>query len=363
MRIRRHAILVAALVLVLLSSACASGGAKGAASGGAGEGGKASVVPAAFKGDGANAVELAVKADGGKVAVRSGNATAGIVVPGGAAPVGATWTIVPLTAAAAGAKKPLCPGVYVDTSAGKPTKPCLLAFAIPGRAPAGACIVKLSDDGSGSQIVATTRSEIPHYTILSAEVDGFSAYTTSEEDKAAADKAFQDREKARGKQVDWTIKAGGTETQKVEGWTFNYELDFFASGGGVGMGGTYKGHSSLSIDGTYKGPASIIKSFGTVKGIGRDQNLTFNLIDVPLANLVTGEDVEMPPSGQGTMKLDGMGSLDISAVGPNVRGRYNKNNVKGSDGVPFTILVKGDDVQIEIPKCGIFPGKILRTSK
>ncbi len=63
------------------------------------------------------------------------------------------------------------------------------------------------------------------------------------------------------------------------------------------------------------------------------------------------------------MKLDGMGSLDIAAIGPTVSGKYDKNNAKGSGSVPFTITVKGEDVQIEIPKVGIFPGKILRTGK
>jgi hypothetical protein len=60
--------------------------------------------------------------------------------------------------------------------------------------------------------------------------------------------------------------------------------------------------------------------------------------------------------------MKGMASLGIVAVGPTASGSYNKS-VKAGDPVPFTILVKGEDVQIEIPEVGIFPGKILRTTK
>jgi hypothetical protein len=362
------------LVAAFLAVACAvaliagcSGGSGGGAAGTKGAGGASSApagVPAVFKTDPAAAARLTVGSSGGGAAVRLGEATAAVLVPAGAAADGAVWTITPLTEAPSGVKKPLSTGVYVDASSAPPSKPCLIGFALPGNAPKNATIVRISDDGKSTEIVPTNRITAGGRTLLTASVDGFSPYTTSEEDKAAIDKAFVDRAKARGKQVDFTIKAGGKEAQTNEGWTFNYEFDLFASGGGVDVGGLYKGHAMLSVDGKYKGPASIVKSFGKLSGIGRDQNLQFWIVDASLADLLTGESVGDPTvAGAGTMNLKGMGSLDISAVGPTARGRYNKNNVKGSGGVPFTILVNGDDVQIEIPKVGIFPGKILRTTK
>ena len=50
-------------------------------------------------------------------------------------------------------------------------------------------------------------------------------------------------------------------------------------------------------------------------------------------------------------------------MAPNVQGQYDKNNVQGADAVPFRIEVAGEDVKIYIDKVGIFPGKILRTTK
>jgi hypothetical protein len=287
-----------------------------------------------------------------------------VLVPAGAAADGAVWTLTPLVEAPSGVKKPLSTGVYVDTSKAPPSKPCIIGFALPGNAPKNATIVRVSEDGQSTEIVPTNRITTGGRTLLTAAVDGFSPYTTSEEDKAAIDKAFVDRAKALGKQVDFTIKAGGKETQTNQGWTFDYEFDMFASGGGVDVGGLYKGNAMLFVDGKYKGPASIVKSFGKVSGTGRDQKLQFWIVDSPVVSLLTGEPVGEPlVGGAGTMNFKGTGSLDIAAIGPTVRGRYNKNNVKGSGGVPFTILVNGDDVQVEIPKVGIFPGKILRTTK
>lgn len=353
MRIRRSAI-ASALVLLLAIAGCSGPG------GSAGGGGS---LPSGLAGDAAKAAKLEVGATGGGASVRTGEATAGVSVPEGAAEAGAVWSVVPLTQAPAGVKKPLCPGVFVDTAGKEPKAPCAIGFAIPGTASPDATIVRISDDGK-VQAVATDRITVNGRTVLTASVDGFSAYTTSEEDAAARDKAFTDREKARGKSVDWTIKVIGSEQKKVEGWTFDYQLDLFASGGGVGQAGTYKGHASLSLDGKYDKTISIIKGFGTVNGIGRDQNLTFTMIDPSLAYLSgSGAPDDPQVDGFGAMKLEGMGGIDITAVGPNAKGHYKNQNVKGSGGVPFTLAVKGEDVQVEIANLGIFPGKILRTSK
>lgn len=357
----RAAVAVTTLVLVL---ALVTAGCGGTGGGAAGAGGPA--VPAAFKADAAKAVDLAITDKGGGTAVAVGDAKAAVSVPPGSAKAGATWKVVPLTEAPAAVKKPLSAGVYVDVAGAAPTGLCAVGFSLPGTASPDAAIVRISDDGKSTEVVATTRIVTGGRTLLSAYVDGFSAYTTSEEDAAARDKAFVEGEKKRGKTVDWTIKAGGTETREVEGWKFTYELDLFASGGGTEQGGTYKGHSMLSVDGKYtaKDMPAFIKTFGKVNGIGRDQALTFTMIDPSLGYLLgPGAPDDPQVDAYGTMKLEGMGSLDIRATAPNVKGQYTKNNVQGSGGVPFTIAVKGEDVQVEIPDVGIFPGKILRTSK
>ncbi len=304
-----------------------------------------------------------MKSTGSGAAVPSGEATAAVYVPAGAAPDGAVWTLTPLTTAPSGVKKPLTPGVYVDTSKAPPSKPCLIGFSLPGKAPKNATIVKVSEDGASTQIVPTARLTRDGRTLLTAAVDGFSMYTTAEEDKAAIDKAFVERAKARGKEVDFTIKVSGSETQKAEGWTFDYDFDMFASGGGVDVGGFYDGYATLGIKGNYKGPASIVKSYGKISGSGRDSKLRFVIIDVPLTDLLTGESVENPVGGSGKMNMKGMASLNMAAKGPTASAKYSKHNIEGSDPVPFTILIKGEDVQVEIPNVGIFPGKILRTTK
>jgi hypothetical protein len=322
-----------------------------------------SAPPSAFAIDPVHAADLAVSGTGGGVAVTTGTAIAAVYVPAGSAPAGTTWKVLPLSAAPAGVRKPLSPGIYVDTAGTEPTAECLIAFALPGKVSADATIVRIADDGATTTVVATTRVERNGRTELSAAVDGFSAYTTAEEDAKARDQAAVEAAKKRGKQSDWTIKASGTETQHNQGWTFNYEFDFFASGGGVGQGGLYKGHASLSIEGKYKGPVSIVKSFGKLSAIGRDQAMTFALEAPELASLIDGSPVDASGAGgKGTMKMKGMGSLDITATGPTVKGSYNKN-AKATSNVPFTIVIRGDAVQVEIPKVGIFGGLILRTSK
>jgi len=346
--------------LVLTTAGCKGGSGD---TGGDDAGTDKTSLPAAFVAADGGA-DLAITAEGAGVAVRSGDATAAVYVPAGAAKAGETWHITPLKTAPAGATKALCPGVYVDTAGADPTAPCSIGFSLPGTASPDACIVKLAEDGTIAEVMATTRVQSGGNTLLTAYVDGFSPYTTAEEDAAARDQAFVDRAKAKGQQVDWTIKAGGTETQTNEGWTFEYELDFFASGGGEGMGGFYNGHGYLSIEGKYKEDLGIVQGLGKISGIGRDDKLRFTICDAVLADLLTGESVGEPViAGAGVMNAKGMGSLNISAVAPNVKGQYDKNNVQGADAVPFTIKVTGEDVQIEIPNVGIFPGKILRTTK
>ena len=352
-------------VLVMVVFAAALTACKGGAGG---SGGVAPPqVPAAFNADAAKGADIVIDAKGGGVAVRSGEATAGIYVPAGAAKAGATWRVTPLTEAPAGVKKPLCPGVYVDTVGGEPTGQCVIGFSIPGTAAANATIVNISHDGKTTEIVPTSRLVYGGRTILTAYVDGFSPYTTSEEDQAAIDQAAVDRAKAKGQQVDWTIKASGAETQTNEGWKFNYEFDLFASGGGVSQGGTYNGHSQLLLTGKYDGPTSpYIKSFGEVKGSGYDKALTFTMTDAPMTRTLTGE----PPgqavvAGFGTMNLTGLSQLNMGATGiQGEKAQYNSGDVEGSGGLPFMIKVTTfEDVLVEVPNVGVFPGKILRTTK
>lgn len=353
------AFMLAFTFAALLLAGCAGGGSKGGASSGA----ETPKLPKAFAAAGTGS-DLAVTADGGGVAVETGDAKAAVSVPAGAVAAGTTWKVVPLASAPSLAEKALCPGIYVDTAGTEPSAPCAVGFSLPGTASPNACIVKLAEDGSIAEVMATTRVETGGRTLLTAYVDGFSAYTTAEEDAAARDQAFVDRAKAKGQQVDWTIKAGGTETQNNMGWKFEYELDMFASGGDVGMGGQYKGHGYLSIKGEYTENMGIVQGFGKISGMGRDENLTFYVIDAPLADLLTGESVGDPiVGGAGIMHAKGMASLNMSAVAPNVKGQVDKNNIEGDSPMPFRIEIAGEDVKIYIDNVGIFPGKILRTTK
>ncbi len=322
-------------------------------------------VPEAFSADPTAGVDLIPGSAGGGIALRSGDATAAVYVPAGAVADGAKWRVTPLSASPSGVSRPLCPGIYVDTAGAEPNEPCSVGFALSGEAPEGATIVRISTYGTSSEIVPTTRLFRDGVTLLTANVDGFSAYTTAEEDKAAIDEAFVERAKARGKQVDWTIKAGGTETQSLEGWDFTYEIDLFASGGDVWQGGRYEGYVNFFVNGVYNGPApAFVDTFGEVKGSGRDDALSFYIVDAPLASLLTGESVGEPlVCGAGVAHLEGLASLNMSAQAPNVSGNYDTGDVSATDATPFTIIVNGEDVQLEIPNVGIFPGKILRTTK
>jgi hypothetical protein len=252
----------------------------------------------------------------------------------------------------------------VDTAGSEPTDWCAIGFSIPGTASPDATIVKLADDGTVAEVIPTDRMDYGGRTFLTAYVDGFSAYTTAEEDAAARDKAFQERAEKWGKQVDWTIKVIGTETQEVQGWTFTYELDLFASGGGVKMGGMYQGHALLSMTGKYEEDLGIVQGLGDISGGIKDDDLTFYMIDSVLANLLTGESVDTMPTARGSITGEGYGNLNIYATAPNAQGEYHSGPVSGQEPMTFDLKVTtGEDVQVEIANVGIFPGKILRTTK
>lgn len=354
-------LLISGLVLVLLAVAGCSGGVT--------SGGKAGTdagagMPDTFMVDQEASVDLEVTAEGGGAGVSTGDAYAAVYVPPGAAPSGATWAVTPLSEAPAGAPKALCPGIYVDTAGADPNDWCSIGFSLPGTASEDATIVKLADDGSVAEVVATTRMDYGDRTLLTAYVDGFSAYTTSEEDAAARDQAFVDQAQKKGQEVDWTIKVVGQETQEVQGWKFVYDLDIFASGGGVGMGGTYKGTCLLSMTGKYEEMLGIVSSLGDVSGGIRDDSFEFVVIDYQLADLLTGQSVGEPTvCSSGYISGEGFGNLNIYASAPDVAGEYHSGPVSGSEPMGFEMLITGEDVQVEIKDVGIFPGKILRTTK
>ena len=349
---------VVALALVLVASGCSGGDGAGPTSDGD--------LPPALEVDTEAAVELAVTAEGGGAGVATGDAYAAVYVPPGAADAGATWNVTPLTEAPAGVEYPLCPGVYVDTQGKDPTDWCSIGFSLPGEASPNATIVRLADDGTVAEVVATSRMDYGGRTFLTAYVQGFSPYTTAEEDQAARDAAWVEQAQAKGQTPDWTIKVIGSESKDISGWSFVYELDMFASGGGIGKGGTYKGTAMMDVVGEYKDTAGVpfYTTTGNINAIGRDQALTFQMIDSDLASLLTGEDAGMP-CAQGVMNLEGMGDLSISAEGAQgEKGQVDEQDVQSTDPVTFTLKVTTfEDVQVEIEDVGIFPGKILRTAQ
>lgn len=357
-------LLVASLALVgcggsgSADSNGSTGAAQGSASGDGGdEGSSAGEVASVFDLDTAAEESIDITADGGGAAVRSGEATVAVWVPAGAADE-ASWKLTPLASAPEGIDGLLVPGFNVDTGGLQPKAACSIAFAVAGRLPTETTtIVRYTDDGMGYEIVPSAVIWRESDTLVTAEVEGFSSYGLAEAD--ATDVATANENAGM---VDWTIKVVGTETQTVEGWTFNYELDLFASGAGVSKGGMYHGHAALFMDGTYDGPAGIVSSFGDLNGVGRDEALEFSVVDAPLASLIDDEPiVDQAILGHGIMRLQGLGELNIYASAPNVSGQYESGKVEGGDPVPFDIEIVGEDVEVEIPNVGIFPGKILRT--
>lgn len=317
--------------------------------------------------DEAASVELAITAEGGGAGVPTGDAYAAVFVPPGAAEDGATWTLTPLAEMPEGVPTALCPGIEVDTAGAEPTAWCTIGFSLPTTASPDATIVRLAEDGTVAEVIATSRMDYGGRTFLTADVQGFSSYTTAEEDQEARDQAWVEQAKRKGQTPDWTLKVIGSETQENQGWTFNYELDMFASGGGVVKGGTYKGHAMLSVDGTYDDAGATSPFFttmGELNAIGRDQALTFQMIDSDLASLLTGADADMP-CATGVMNLEGMGDLNIEAFGiQGEHGQVNTQDQQATSPVPFTLKVTTfEDVQVEIEGVGVFAGKILRTAQ
>jgi hypothetical protein len=355
-------IIFVAFALALGTVGCDGGG-------GGGEAGPTSAenLPSHFEVDTDATVELAVTADGGGAGVATGDAYAAVYVPPGAAADGAAWKVTPLTEAPEGVEFPLCPGVYVDTAGAEPTDWCSIGFSLPGTASPNATIVRLAEDGTVAEVVATSRLDYGDRTFLTAYVDGFSPYTTSEEDQAARDQAWVEQAQAKGQRPDWTIKVIGSETQDISGWSFQYDLDMFASGGGIQQAGTYKGHAMMSVAGEYKDTTAVpyYQTFGSINAVGRDQALTFTMIDPPLASLLTGESEGGPVTGSGTMVLEGMGDLNLTAEGSQgEKADVSEQDIQSTDPVEFTIKVTTfEDVQVEIEGAGIFPGKILRTAQ
>ena len=283
----------------------------------------------------------------------------------GAAPE-ATWKVTPITKAPEGAKGILVPGVYVDTAGAEPSGTCSVGFLLPGPLPKGATVVKYAEDGSSWTAVPSVVVTASASQIVVAEVDGFSAYGLGDGGDASAGGGTAAGNNAGGKQVDWTVKVIGSETQEAQGWKFQYDLDFFASGGGVGQGGTYRGHGQVVMLGKYDETlGGIIKGLGDIKATARDDNLSFTVCDAPLADLLTDNDVNTEDGvlrGSGIFHGKTEGTLAISATGPTVSGKVDKT-ANGDSPVPFTVEIAGEDVKIEIEKMGIFGGKILRTEK
>lgn len=358
MAVRRLAVLGLVFVLLVALAGCTS--ESGGDSGGKAE---TSDIPEALAVDEDGSVDLEITAEGGGAGVSTGDAYAAVSVPTSAAQAG-TWKVMPLTEPPQGAPKALCPGIYVDTGGAEPTGWCAIGFSLPGTASADATIVKLADDGTVAEVIPTTRLDYGERTFLTAYVDGFSAYTTSEEDQAARDKAFVDQAQQKGQEVDWTIKVIGTETQEVQGWSFEYSLDIFASGGGVGMGGPYTGTCLLSMTGTYQENLGPVVGLGDVSGGIRDDSFEFVVIEHQLASLLTGRPVGEPTvCSSGYISGEGFGNLNIYATAPTAQGEYHSGPVSGSEPMSFEMLISGEDVQVEIKDVGIFPGKILRTTK
>lgn len=357
MRSKSLVVVAALLLAFVLLGGCGSGG--GSSAGGEKQAEKAASV---FALDKAGTKDVKVGAKGAGAVVASGDGKAAIWVRGGSAPEG-TWKVTPIEKAPEGVTGVLVPGVYVDTAGAEPSGTCSVGFLIPGALPAGATVVKYSDDGKSYKAVPSVVVTASGSPIVVAQVDGFSAYGLGDGAGTGGDSGNQ----ASPKQVDWTIKVIGTENQEAEGWKFTYDLDFFASGGGVGQGGTYKGHGTIVMVGKYdKTMAGIIKGLGDIKATARDDNLTFTIVDAPLTDLLTGTtDVNTEDGvlrGSGIFHGKTEGTLAISAKGPNVSGKVDKD-ASGDSPLPFTIEIAGEDVKVEIENMGIFGGKILRTEK
>lgn len=344
------------------TTASASGSAPGASPGPATP---SASTPPGLDLDEAAGADLLVTADGGRVAVRSGDWTALVAVPGGAAAEGARWRVVPLRTAPSGIPDALAPGVYVDEAGQSPSGDCVIAFTTTGPADADAAIYRLAGDGASAQLVATDRRQTSAGTILMAEVSGFSSYGVGKATKAARDKAKQQRKKQQ--KGHYAISVHDKVSFTVQDWKFRASLDMNLAGGGSTFGGSYKGVATLVFTGKYtKNLGGVIKGIGNINWSGKGTTTAYLFGDLgPLAPLLPLEEEDLPylmedVSGHGSFVIKGSGSLDMLAKAP--AGTYQAPGIPVKDGVkvPFLINVTGEKVTVEVANLGEFSGHLTK---
>jgi len=310
--------------------------------------------------DRAAAVPLAIGTDGGRAAVTSGEWTAMVAVPSGAAAAGTTWSLLPLRLAPAVIPDALAPGVYVDDAGSPPTGDCLIAFRAAGKADPDATIFRLSADGTSAELVATDRQQGDASTILIAEVSGFSSYGVGKGSAAARDKAK--REHNKQKKSHYVISVHDKVSFAVQDWKFSATLDMNLAGGGSTLGGNYKGPATLLFTGKYnKVLGGIVRGLGKIHWEGKGATTASLFGD--LAPLVPLDDSDLPyqmedVSGFGSFTIKGAGALDALARAP--AGTYKAPGipVKGGVKMPFRINVTGAKVTVEIANLGEFSGNL-----
>ncbi|MBA3019821.1 hypothetical protein [Propionicimonas sp.] len=319
------------------------------------------VAPPGFDLDSAAAVPLAIGADGGNATLTSGEWTAVVSVPGGSAPAGANWTLTPLRTAPGGLVDALAPGIYVDEAGQAPTGDCVIAFAVKGKPHADASIVKLADDGSVAEVVATVRQETKGGTLLLAEVTGFSPYSVAKASAAARKTAKQKRDKQAKKL--YVISVHDSVKFTKADWKLEFTLDLDLAGGSANSSGAYTGNATLSVTGQYTKDLGVHKGKGKIKGSAKGTGNAF-LVGLPLAPLPPlGDDFPYQmeePTGTGTMSLASSGSLSVSADTPQGPASIPVMSVNGKDLVPYRIKVEGTNVTVEIANVGEFSGHLVK---
>lgn len=347
------------------ATASANGSAAGASPGTSAT--ASASTPSGLDLDEAAGADLLVTADGGRVAVRSGDWTALVAVPRGAAADGARWRVVPLRAAPDGIPDALGPGVYVDEAGQPPTGDCVIAFTTTGAADPDAAIYRLAEDGASAELVATDRRQTDAGTILMAEVSGFSSYGVGTATKAARAKAKQQRKKQQ--QGHYVISVHDKVTFTVQDWKFRASLDMNLAGGGATHGGSYKGVATLVFTGKYtKNLGGVIQGLGNIKWSGKGSTTALLFGDLgPLGPLLPLDDQDLPylmemddVGGYGSFVIKGSGSLNMLAKAP--AGTYRAPGIPVKDGVkmPFRISVSGENVTVEIANLGEFSGHLTK---
>jgi hypothetical protein len=311
--------------------------------------------------DSAAAKPLLVGPDGGHVLLSSGDWTVVVSVPRGAVPAGTNWTVAPLRTAPSGIPDALAPGIYVDEAGQAPAVDCMVAFATLGAAHPDATIVKLSEDGLSSQVVASQRQDTKAGTVLVAEVSGFSGYGVGKAPAAARKTASDQRKKKGG--APYAISVHDTVKFNVEDWKFQFTLDMNLAGGSGDGTGTYTGNTTLAFSGNYaKDLAGVIKGLGKVSGSakGSANAFLFDSTD-PLMPLLDDFPYQMDdPSGYGSVTVASSGGLSMLAKAP--AGTVTVPTIKAKKNliVPFRIKVDGTKVTVEISKIGEFSGDLVK---